>query len=156
MKKVLIAILAIFIISCSQKGYFIYYSYNNVTITRLDKDNNIFFYYGKFDKIDSLPKSYIKATYSGFDGGIGGFLIFKENKSIEIIRVYDSFSKIGEDKHLILNDTIENIDFIDWNNSINGNYNNVYQISNILKKEVEWNKENNSKVKAIYPDRAVL
>lgn len=140
-----------FVVSCSVKKDFIYYSFKDVTVTRFNKEpNEIYFYYGKYKNDDKLPNSYIKASYSDFDGGMGGFLIFKENKCIEIIRVYDSFSKIGDDKHLMLNDTIENVDFIDWKDKIDGNYNNVYQISDLFKKEIKWNKENNSKVKAIY------
>ncbi|EKT3958490.1 hypothetical protein NTJ28_002506 [Flavobacterium psychrophilum] len=153
MKKLLIIVLAMFIVSCSVKKNFIYYSFKDVTVTRFNKEpNEIYFYYGKYKNDDKLPNSYIKASYSGFDGGMEGFLIFKENKTIEIIRVYDSFSKVGDDKHLMLNETIENVDFIDWKDKINGNYHNVIELSNILKTEKIINKKNNSKVKAIYPN----
>lgn len=142
-----------FTVSCSVKKDFIYYSFKDVTVTRFDKEpNEVCFYFGRYKNDDKLPNSYIKASYTGFDAGMGGFLIFKENKIVEIIRVYDSFSKVGDDKHLMLNDTIGNVDFIDWKDKIGGDYYNVIELSDILKTEQLINKEKKSKVKAIYPN----
>jgi hypothetical protein len=153
MKELLIIVLAMFTVSCSVKKDFIYYSFKDVTVTRFDKEpNEVYFYFGRYKNDDKLPNSYIKASYTGFDAGMGGFLIFKENKIVEIIRVYDSFSKVGDDKHLMLNDTIGNVDFIDWKDKIGGDYYNVIELSDILKTEQLINKEKKSKVKAIYPN----
>lgn len=151
MRKVLIISVICFFVSCSSKQNFIYYKYKNTTISRLDKDNHIFFYYGKVEDINNLPKSYIEATYSGFDGGMGSFLIFKEDKKVEIIRMYGLFSRIGKNNPLTLNDTIKNIEFIEWKDKIDRNYNNVIELSDILKTEQIINKKNISQVKAIYP-----
>ena len=70
MKKFISVILLCVLFSCSEKEKLIYYTYNDTTITRLDKGNEIFLYYGRFENKNSLPQSYIKATYSGFDGGM--------------------------------------------------------------------------------------
>ena len=54
-------------------------------------------------------------------------------------------------RYMQVNDTIKNIEFIDWKDKIDRNYNNVIELSDILKTEQLINKNNNSQVKAIYP-----
>lgn len=73
MKKVISIVLLCVFFSCTVNAKFIYYTYENTTITRIDKGNEIYFYYGKFESINSLPKSYIKSTYNGFDGIMDAF-----------------------------------------------------------------------------------
>jgi len=153
MRNVLIiSTIVCFFVSCSKKQNFIYYNYKGTIISRLDKGNHIFFYYGKVEDVNYLPKSYIEATYNGFDGLMGGFLIFKEDRKVEMIRLYGLFSKIGNNNALTLNHSIKNNDFMDWKDKIHHNYNNVIELSDVIKTEQLINKNNNSQVKVIYPN----
>jgi len=150
MKKILILAVGLFFVSCSTKQKFIYYTYNNITVSRLDKENHIFFYYGKIKNLNNLPKSYIEATYSGFDGLVWGYLIFKENKNIEIKVLEGDFYKIGENSNIeIINE--DNPDYINWHNKEKRNYDNVLEFRDVIKSETKVNKINNSQVKVIYP-----
>ncbi|MCD8413256.1 hypothetical protein [Tenacibaculum finnmarkense] len=149
MKKIFLLSIILFL-SCSKEQKLIYYSYKDVTITRVDFENEIYFYYGKFEN-NNLPSQFVKATFSGFDGGMGAYLIFEENdKSTEIIPVYDSFIKKGVSDKFILNEGMDNIEFNEWREKINGKFNNIVQLSNIIDSEKKWNLENNSKVNVIY------
>ncbi len=153
MRKILILTLVLFLASCSTKQDFIYYTYNNTTVSRLDKENNIFFYYGKIKDINKLPKSYIEATYSGFDGVMDAFLIIENNGTARIIPVADLFKQVNGDNNLVLKKMTNNKDFIEWEESIKYKYLNVYRLSNSIELEIKRNKKNNSKIEAIYPDR---
>ena len=138
------------IVSCTRDEV-IYYEYNGITITRIDRGNQIYFYYGKCNEDrKSCSKSYIKAEYSGLNSGMGGYIVFTSDGKAELIRVYDSFEKVGSDSLLSLKE-YNNIEFINWTDSIKGNYNNVIEVCDILKLEKEKNFKNRSKVKAIYP-----
>lgn len=140
-----------FLGACSSEENYIYYSYNKTTITRVDKGNNIFFYYGKYKKEEPLPKSYVEETYSGFDGGMDAFLIIKDDGKAEIVPVGGLFKIINKKDNLFLNEFKSNIDYINWEKSIKGNYLNVCRLSNVLKVEIRINRQNNSKVKVVYP-----
>lgn len=150
MKKVLIITVVSFFVSCSTKQNFIYYKYKNTTVSRLDKENHIFFYYGKVKDINNLPESYIEATYNGFDGLIWGYLIFKENNKIEIKVLEGDFYAKNENYNIkIIKD--DDANYINWNNTENKKYDNILEFRNVIKAEVKVNKINNSQVKAIYP-----
>lgn len=152
MKKYLYVLLSIILVLTScQSDRIVYYQFNGVTLTRIDRGNEIFFYYGKWmpsRKLDN--ESCIKAWYSGFNSGMGAYVIFKIDKSIEIRRIYDSFEKVGSNPHLQLIDYIENYKFIEWRDSIRGKFNNVVYISDIIEKERDENIRNRSKVKVVY------
>ena len=137
-------------ISCTRNEA-IYYEYNGITITRIDRGNQIYFYFGKCnEEKNSCPESYIKAEYSGLNSGMGGYIIFTSDGKAELVRVYDSFEKIGADSLLSLKE-YDNIEFINWTDSIKGNYNNVIEVSDIIKLEKEKNLKNHSNVKVTYP-----
>ena len=152
MKKILTIILVLFLNSCKKKEEFIYYSYEDITVTRVDRENHIYFYYGKFENTDLLPKSYIEATYNGFDGVMDAFLIIEKDKTVKIVPIADLFDEINKDQKLKLERFEHNIDFIKWVESIDKKYKNVYRLSNLLKLEIKRNKENNSEIKAVYPE----
>ena len=115
MRKVLIILtLVCFFVSCSTKQNFIYYKYKNTTISRLDKENHIFFYYGKVDDIDNLPKSYIEATYTGFDGLIWGYLMFKENNEIDV-KVFEGYFHASNENCSIKIVKDDDSNYINWN-----------------------------------------
>jgi hypothetical protein len=141
--KLLILVIITFInISCKENKKFIYYSFNETTISRLDRDNKVFLYYGKVTNINNLPISYIEATYRGYDGFIDAYLLFEKDKTVKIIPISDEFIEINKNNNLFL----KNGDNIEWLYKIKGNYNNVYRISNTIQHEIKLNKKNNSKV----------
>jgi len=150
MKKFLIVVLFLTLISCEDKERFIHYTYNGVTITRVDKGNKIWLYYGDFDDVKLLPKQCITITYSGFDGLVEGYLVFNENKTVKVIRIDGRFNTIITSDSLKMEEFDRNIEFIRWDDKIKGNFQNVYFLSDLRKREVKINYENNSAVKAIY------
>jgi hypothetical protein len=148
-KKYIIIILFFLTLSCSERENIIYYTYNNTTVTRIDKGNEIYFYYGRLENIKLLPKPYIRATYSGFDDYIDAYLIFDKNKNVKIIRLNGLFDEINiEDNILKLEKFEHNIDLINWTENIN--YKNVCRLSNTVEIEIKRNKKNNSEVNAYY------
>lgn len=144
MKNSVLVLLLMFLISCTEKQEIIQYSYKDITITRLNIENTTHFYYGKFDKKEEFPNEYIKV--SSFDGYIQGFLIFRESGLVEIIKTEGKFEKIGEEKYLKVTIFDHNIDYINWNDKIKDNYNNIVEILNIEKIEIKRNQEHNSNV----------
>ena len=142
--------LTVFLHGCSNSGEIIQYEYNGIIITRVNNYPEDYFYYGKFDNTKELPEEYILSKFSGFDGMMSAFLIFKKDKTVEIIRVADDFSKIGDNPSLMLNNEMENIDFINWRDSTKENMDSIIEVSHVIKLEIDRNKAGNSKVKAKY------
>lgn len=137
------------IASCSEKEI-IYYEFNGVTITRINDGNRIYFYHGKCGKDESCSKSYIKAEYSGLNSGMGAYLIFQPSTKVEIIKMHDSFEKVGNTSSLTFKE-YDNIEFIPWQDSIKGKFENVIYVSDVIETEKDLNSKNRSKVKAVYP-----
>ncbi|WP_207427441.1 hypothetical protein [Pedobacter sp. SYSU D00535] len=136
------------LLSCqNQQKKIVYYEYNGVVITRINDFPKDRFYYGKFDpEVDKLPESYIESKFSGFDGGMGAYLIFKPNKHVEIIREWGNFSPVRLKENLILIDTMENIKFIHWRDSAKGNLKNIAYVSHVLDLERKTNSNEKSQV----------
>jgi len=135
--------------SC-KRNVLTYYEYNGVVITRIDKEAASFFYYGKCDgKKIKCSASFIKGNFSGRDGYMLGYLVFQKDEKVKMV-YGESLNQIGKDTSLFLFRNKRNYEFIDWHDSIKGNYNNVVQISNLLNNEKQMNLENHSKVKVIY------
>ncbi|WP_374175119.1 hypothetical protein [Flavobacterium tructae] len=151
MKNIIVLLMTLFLGACSSEESYIYYSYKKTTITRVDRGNRISFYYGKYKKDEPLPQSYIEETYSGFDGGMDAFLIVKDDGKVEIVPVGGLFKTINSKDNLFLNEFSSNLEYINWEKSVKGDYLNVCRVSNVLKVEIRLNRENNSKVKAVYP-----
>jgi len=150
MKKFLIVALFLTLISCEEKERFIHYTYKGVTLTRVDKGNKIALYYGDFYDVNLLPKKCIAITYNGFDGLVEGYLVFKKNKIVKVIHINGRFNTIINSDSLKMEEFDRNIDFIKWDDGIKGNFENVYFLSDLQKREVKINRENNSAVKAVY------
>lgn len=144
MKKLTIFLTVLILSSCSQENK-ILYEYNGTIITRINKNNETYFYHGKYQ-----DSSFIKSEYRGFNSGMGAYLIFKPKGIVELVQKYSLFEKFGSDSSLVLIE-YENIQFINWADSIRGNYDNVIEVSDIINIEKERNLQNNSKVKATYP-----
>jgi len=140
-----------FFASCSTPDY-IYYTYDGTTVTRIDDEDGIYFYHGRFNNGDSLPNSYLKATYKGRDGYMEGYLVFKDDNNVDLIRTGGIWDTINAGKHLKLTRFKDNAASIKWNDEKEGNYNNVFQLSSAPESEIRWNKENKSNVNAEYMD----
>ena len=147
--------LTVFLSGCSNSGKIIQYEYKGVVITRVNNYPEDHFYYGKFDNTKDLPKEHILSKFSGFDGMMSAFLIFKKDKTVEVIPVADDFSEIGNSKSLKLNTEMENIDFIHWHDSTKNSMDSIIEVSDVMKLEIELNKAGHSKVKATY-DRSSI
>ena len=130
----------------------IYYEYNGVVVTRIDKDAESDFYYGKCDDENKpCSDSYLKAVYPGRDAGMGGYLVFKSDKKVELIRSWGAlYKEIGKNPNLKEFEFKENYQYINWHDSIKNNYGNVIEIDDCIAAEKEENKRNNSKIKATY------
>jgi len=146
--KVVLLIVVLVVVSCTREVP-IYYEYNGIVVTRIDKGNKVYFYHGKYSTENLPESSYVKAEYSGFNSGMGAYIVFNPNKKVEIIRLYDSFESVGVYSFFSLIE-YDNIEFIDWEDGIQGNYNNIIYVSDIVETEIERNKQNNSLVKGIY------
>lgn len=145
-----ILFLLLFLISCSERKLkLIYYEYDNVTITRICDYPKDIFYHGKYTE-KNLPESYIKSEFSGRDGGMGAYIKFRKDNSVEIIRVYDNFEKIGLNPKLELKEGMSNLEFIKWLESIETNFNNVIYVSDVLELEKKMNEKGKTKVKVEY------
>jgi len=148
-------ILTVLLSSCSNSGKIIHYQYKGVVITRVNQYPEDYFYYGKFDNTNDLPREYILSKFSGFDGLMSAFLIFKKDKTVEIIAVADDFSETGNQQSLKLNNEMENIDFIHWRDSTSNSLDSIIEVSDGIKLEIERNKVGLSRVKATY-DKSLL
>lgn len=146
MKKKLLALLCILtLISCAKNEELIYYTYEDVTITRLNKENEIYLYYGNFKSEESLPNSFIKC-YS-FDGFIRGFLVFKEFGNVELIQAAGAFEEINNhNSKFKINKSDSNFDYNKWYNEVVGNYKNIILFEDLQSLEIKANDENNSEV----------
>lgn len=151
MLKGIILTLSIFLfISCSRKDKLIYYSYNNISITRLDNGNEIRFYLGKFSNPKLLPQSYIRCTYKGFDGFVDGFIEFEESGVVSLIRYGGLFEEVNTNAKFKIKTFEHMSDFKTWSERIKDNYKNIYRISELPSAEIEENKKKHTDVKAVY------
>ncbi len=121
------------------------YRYDDVVVTRVDRDGEAKLYYGDFD--NNFPDSCIKIEYSGFNSGISGYLVFHPDKRVQVISEGGGYytSSYGENSMIILNEICRN-----FSDSIKGKYDRVLYLSG-MGLEQEINTKNNSNVKAIYP-----
>ena len=148
--KYICLILAVVFSGCSDERKFIHYNYRGVTVTRINDYGTDYFYYGRFERGSKLPDHYILSKFSGLDGMMSAFLIFKKDKTVEIIPVADDFSQSGDNHFMRLDDEIENIDFIHWRDSTMHNLDSIIEVSDVVKSEITRNKAGQTKVRARY------
>lgn len=125
------------------------YRYDDVVVTRVDRDGEAKLYYGDFD--NNFPDSCIKIEYSGFNSGISGYLVFHPDKRVQVISEGGGYytSSYGENSMLFLKNYEDSKRDLS-NDSIKGRFDRVLYLSGIgLEREI--NTKNNSNVKAIYP-----
>jgi len=149
-KSGLINLLILLLVSCSGKvkEEFIYYTHNNITVTRLDRGNTICFYYGKFTDENKLPKSYIKATYHGFNSGVDAYLIIEKDKPVKILPMMGLFDTINGGKNLKLVDIRNNAHFEKWKERVGKD---KCRIHDVINGEIETNKKFPTDIIATYP-----
>ena len=146
---IIILVISILAMSCFFKKEIIVYEYNGVVITRIDKNAESYFYYGKYE-LNNLPNSFIKAKYSGLDGLMGAYLLFEKNENVKLIRCYGLFSSEGNYANSKLqliesDDVMQQFDY----KKIKKNKNVIY-LSDGIKYEKEENFKNHSNVNATY------
>lgn len=152
MKKILFLFLAFSIISCSKENV-IYYNFGNVTLTRINEYPKDYFFYGKQESLnDTLTATYIKTSFSGFNSGMSGFVIFNDDETLSFVRMDASFEKIGNEKSTNIVEFENNLDFINWEKNAKQKFENKIYISDVIELEKKRNKEYKSEVKAIYPN----
>jgi len=142
--RIILFFIMIAFFSC--RNDIIKYRYDDVVVTRVDRDGEARLYYGDFDK--NFPDSCIKIEYSGFNSGISGYLVFHPNKKVEVNSRGGGYfsSSYGENSMIFLKDVRRN-----FSDSIKGQYDRVLHLSG-MGLEQELNKKFNSNVKAIYPE----
>ncbi|MFC3197607.1 hypothetical protein ACFOET_08285 [Parapedobacter deserti] len=149
MKSLFFLIVICTLVGCSNsKRIGIQYEYNGIVVTRFDKDAESRFYYGRLNKEDSsMP--YVYAKYAGFDGSMDGYLVFKNDKTVELVPLM-YFVENGNPSKLSLKEYNNNTLLNAWQDSIKGRYDNVVRISDNLNIERQRNAENYSNVNVKY------
>lgn len=147
--RLCICSLTLLLTSCERDRLTVY-THNGVSLTRIDKDAETYFYYGDFRKDTELPNDYIKATYSGFSYVMQSYVIFNNDKTLTFVDMGDGMEKSGKSKYLNLAEYMENVKFIKWQQSFKNKFDSVLRIDDVLKIEKKINSENHSKVHAFY------
>lgn len=145
MKKYITILFLIGFISCARDRLIIY-KFNDVSVTRIDKDSETFFYYGDFSDRKNLPENYIRATYSGFNYVMSSYMIFKKDKTVTFVDMGDGMEKTGNANFMNIFDFQNNLDFIHWQESFKSKFDSIVRIHDVIDIEQKINIENNSKV----------
>lgn len=153
MKYIVPILLLLLTPSCiTKKGRIIHYEYNGAQVTRIDEGNVSSFYYGFCDNddIECINES-VTVDWS-FENYLFGFLLFKNDSTIEIINGGggDYTTHPNSDPRLFMK-KYDNFQMSDIESYSEGNeYNNLFQLSNDVELESKRNNEFGSRVKAIY------
>jgi len=140
------------ITSCdSNQSNKIIYFYDGVTITRLDRGRVSYFYYGDysnstFDKVSPV----LKASYERGTDVMNAYLVFEKNKKVRFIKMHDKFEELKKDSLFYMYEFLENIAFIQWEDSAKLKPDNVIRLDDAPNIERELNKQLKSKVIATY------
>lgn len=81
--------------------FYSYYTYNNVTITKVVKLNEVKIYYGRFEKKDIKPSSYYVNSNLEFSKK---YLLFDKSKKVYILGHTNFDFIIGKDTNLVILD----------------------------------------------------
>ena len=151
MKYIYIIIILVSVLSCSSNDEkLIHYSYNNVNITRVDKGNISYFYYGYCNNNDIRCINESVSIDWRFDRYLFGFILFKDDSTVEIIDggggSYINYSHANSKlyKREYDNTQLDNIEVLKKKDG----YDNLFQLSNDLVLEHKRNKKFGSKVEA--------
>jgi hypothetical protein len=149
MKYTIIAIIILTFVSCRRQRLTIY-ELNGVFVTRVDYDAESYFYFGKYEDQQKLPVDYIVTTYPGWDHVMSGFLIFRKDKTVTLVKMAGSFEKVGDAKNLNLFSFQSNLSFIEWHDKFKFKYDSIIRIDDSIPYERKLNTDNYSKVTATY------
>ncbi len=84
--KILFVCLSIAMLVACKSEHFIHYTYNGITITRVDENEcESYFYYGNFKEPKDLPKNCFYLYYPGRDGTFEDYLIFSGGKKVTLL-----------------------------------------------------------------------
>ncbi len=137
--------------SCSTEPNIIYYRYNDQIVTRFNDYPKDYFLLGKHTSFnDTLKNTFIKTSFRGFDGFMSGYMVFKANKTVKIIRIADSFEKFGNNDSIDLIDFSTNSNFMKWKEKADNDFSNIVELSDGINTEKRVNKEQGSKVNVDY------
>lgn len=132
-----------------------YYTYNGVTITRIDDANGGYYLiYGRCNYFNkSKFAEYISGSSWGLDGFMDAYLIFLPDKRVKILRcegLSDYILKPYESQHLFLIDYGEPYKFDSLMNDAKKNKYGVINIISFLASEKEAHRLNPPNVKVEY------
>lgn len=147
---IIILFLSILLMNCFSTKEKIVYEYNGIVITRIYKNAESYFYYGKHE-INDLPNSYIKAEYAGFDGLMGALLLFEKNGNVKFIGCYGLFTTTGinsNSKLQLIEDHNVMQPLFDFEKLVKNK--NVIYLSDVIQYEKKENVKNHSNVNATY------
>jgi hypothetical protein len=88
-------------VGCVKDKRVTHYDYDGVIVTRLDIGTDSYFYYGKYTRKEvKKQENYLKAWPRGFNGMMGGLLIFHSDKTVEFVQGEGNFEEKGENDSL--------------------------------------------------------
>lgn len=131
----------VFFSSCCKLNTEINYEYGDVTIKRIDKCGETFFYY--IQKNGKKISGKIWVNYSGINDGFSGYLMFLANGKVELLSGDGYFKSENTDRTKFSYSQIIATERPKLGQG-------VYYISLSDKQEIEKNKESGSKVKETY------
>ncbi len=146
--KYIIYIFLFILLSCTNSES--RYIYNGVTVSRVDKDGEVRFYYGDINDENAKHPS-VKVEYSGFNSGVDGFLLFKSDKVVEVINYGGGYFTQSKDAGKQI--TIKDYDNHELDSLINqkpANRMNLIRISDVRKLEEQRNREHRTGVQVVY------
>jgi hypothetical protein len=138
MCKYTIFFVLLFLSSCNTINDEVYYTYNNVTIKRIDTNGKTQFYYIK----DGKESGEIWAEYSGINDGFSGYLKFEKNGKVSLLADDGYFQTKDIDTVLFK--------YEGFSDEPNYNVSNICKIWYPIEAEQEKNKKSVSKVKIKY------
>ena len=133
------------ITSCSFQDYSVtYYTCNNITITRMSRNAESRFYYGKVSK-DSLLNAgdFINAEYAGFNNNMDIYLIFKKSREVELVHYGGEYLSVIGNPGKVLK--FSNYDNEVFDSSLKVSFsssNCAMRIFDSFEREQKWTKEN--------------
>jgi hypothetical protein len=123
------------------------YSYQGVSITRIDENRESYFYYGDFiGKKPDTTVPHVKASFPLGSDIMEGYLVFKADKRVTLVAMTSNFIQKESDSLFSIFTFKENVDFINWDDSVKKKFDNLIRISENPTLEKRLHKQFGSKV----------
>lgn len=126
--------------SCNSEVRKIKYTFAGDTLTRFDRENTSYFFYGNLNEFDttSANASFIKSKYVLFNDYMDVYLVFRGRSEVEFfIPSSGVFTKHGKDRNLILKKYV-NPDLDSVMKSFIVEEYQIKRVTNIIDLEKEW------------------